>query len=565
MRQLFFALLLGIWIVNPASGQLDGAMIQRIDSVFAHFTTGGSPGAALGVIRKGELAYAKGYGLANLEYDIPITPQTVFHMASVSKQFTAFAMLILEEQGQLTLDDEVRHYVPELADLDETITIRHLIHHTSGLRDQWNLLAMAGWRLDDVITLDQVMKLVDRQEALNFPPGDRYTYCNTGYTLMAEIVRKVTGMSFGDWMEEYVFEPLGMEHTLFYEDHERIVPNRAYSYAPDGDGFKKSVLSYANAGATSLFTTVEDMARWAANFRNPKVGGPEMIARSEQRGILNNGDTINYAFGQTVDAYKGLRRVSHGGADAGYRTFFARFPDTDYDFVVLTNVANGNPGGLAMQVADIVLEDHFPVQEGAEGSLQPATADRPGERQPIRMTARRLRDFTGTYFFKDVGISMETSVKNDSLYLKQLWDGTEYAIVPFSDTTFLIPADPNVTFTFQDFEEGTPLAVKVTQGPASFRGERVAVSELIDPAAYAGSYYSKELDTTYYLEADGDGLKVTHQRHPDFEIKLQRKDEGIGNQWFFGSVQFQRDAQGAVSGMKVSSGRVMDLWFERKE
>lgn len=379
-----------------AQGQLSADQQARIDSLFLHFTDDGSPGASIGVVQHGELIYAKGFGLANVEYQIPNTPQTIFHMASVSKQFTAFAMVLLQDEGKLTLDDEVRTHIPELPDFGEKITIRHLIHHTSGLRDQWNLLAMAGWRLDDVITVDHIMKLVTRQQALNFSPGEQYLYCNTGYTLMAEIVRRVTGQSYGEWMQETVFGPLGMDNTLFYEDHEQIVPDRAYSYYQSPDGLKKSVLSYANAGATSLFTTVEDMAKWAANFRDPVVGSRAIMDTMAQKGMLTNGDTIDYAFGQMVMDYRGVQRIGHGGADAG-------------------------------------------------------------------------------------------------------------------------------------------------------------------------TYYSPELETYYTLEVEEDHLKAIHQRHPDFDIQIREADEGTSNRWFFSQIAFTRDDAGSVNGMKVSCGRVVDLWFERMD
>jgi len=553
---ILLALLLG---VISAQSQLAADQQARIDSLFQQFTEEGSPGASLGVVQNGSLIYSKGYGLANVEYDILNTPRTVFHMASVSKQFTAFAMVLLQDQGKLSLDDEVRTHIPELPDFGERITIRHLIHHISGLRDQWNLLAMAGWRLDDVITVDHIMKLVTRQESLNFSPGEQYLYCNTGYTLMAEIVRRVTEKPYGEWMQEMVFSPLGMDNTLFYEDHEQIVPNRAYSYYQSPDGLKKSVLSYANAGATSLFTTVEDMAKWAANFREPVVGSPALMDTMAQQGILTNGDTIDYAFGQLVMTYKGVKRIGHGGADAGYRTYFGRFPGTDYDVIVLSNLANGNPMGLAMQVSDILLADQ--ITEPAEVS-EPQT-EVSATRTFIDMPVRKLKRYTGQYYFKDVGIAMTTRMEGDSLYLKQEWNGNEYAIAPASDSIFGIPADETVTFVFQAFDDGKPQQIEVRQAGNVFKGLRQKEDNTIDLSAYTGRYYSRELETYYTLEVKDDQLKATHQRHPDFDIQIREADEGTSDRWFFSQVAFTRDDADKVNGMKVSCGRVLDLWFKR--
>ncbi len=205
------------------------ALTAKVDELFANWDKPDSPGASLAVIKKGEVIYRKGYGSAHLEYDIPITPSTVFHVASVSKQFTAFAIAMIADQGRLSLDDDIRKHVPELHDFGRTITIRHLVHHISGIRDQWELLAVAGWRLDDVITTEHILKMARNQRELNFEPGYQYLYCNMGFTLLAEIVARITGKSFREWTEENIFKPLGMSDTQFYDDHERIVKNRAYS------------------------------------------------------------------------------------------------------------------------------------------------------------------------------------------------------------------------------------------------------------------------------------------------------------------------------------------------
>ncbi len=251
-------LLTAAWATNATATEND--LGPKIDALFTEHDAWDRPGLAISVVRDGDLQYARGYGCANLEYDIPITPATVFHVASVSKQFTSFSIVLLAEEGKLALDDDVHKYLPDdVPDFGPTITLRHLMSHTSGIRDQWALLAMAGWRLDDVITREHILKLMRRQQDLNFEPGAEYLYSNMGYTLLAEVVAKVSGQSFREFTAERIFKPLGMTHTHFHDDHEEIVPNRAYSYAPDGDGFHKSVLSYANVGATSLFTTAEDL------------------------------------------------------------------------------------------------------------------------------------------------------------------------------------------------------------------------------------------------------------------------------------------------------------------
>ncbi|MEJ0033580.1 MAG: serine hydrolase domain-containing protein [Bacteroidota bacterium] len=300
-----------------------------------------TPGVAIAVQRDGKLILSKGYGYADLEQNAKVSSATtIFHIASVSKQFTAFAIATLADQGKINLDDDIRKYLPEMHDFGTPITVRQLAHHTSGLRDQWSLLTMAGWRMDDVITTSQVLRLVSKQTELNFKPGDEHVYCNTGFTLMGEIVKRVSHETFPDWCKKNIFDPLGMKNTLFYDDHERIVENRAYSYHRAENGFKKSVLSYANAGATSLFTTVEDLSLWAQNFEKVKVGNPNIMKIMESRYVLNNGDTIDYAFGQAYEKYKGLNTWSHSGGDAGYRTYLLRFPDQHVTISVFSNYAS---------------------------------------------------------------------------------------------------------------------------------------------------------------------------------------------------------------------------------
>jgi hypothetical protein len=264
----------------------------QVDELFTVWDTNDTPGAAIAVVKDGSIIYKNGYGLSNLEYDIPITPSSIFHIASISKQFTVFSILLLEKQGKLSLDDDIRKYIPEVPDFGTIITLRHLASHTSGLRDQWNLLSMAGWRMDDVITKEHILKLVSKQKELNFNPGEEYAYCNTGFTLLAEVVSRTSDMSFAEFTEVNIFEPLKMNNTLFYDDHEKIVKNRAYSYNSSSDGYKKSVLNYANVGATSLFTTVEDLALWSMNFSNLTVGDSTIVNKMNTTAILNNGKTM---------------------------------------------------------------------------------------------------------------------------------------------------------------------------------------------------------------------------------------------------------------------------------
>jgi len=268
----------------------------QVDRIFERWDRTVSPGCAAAVMKDGRIVYKRGFGMADLDHDVTITPATVFHVASMSKQFTAASILLLEQDGKLSVDNDVRRYIPELPDFGVKITLRHLIHHTSGLRDQWELLGLAGWRYSqDLITDEDVLAVMARQKDLNFKPGERYLYCNTGYTLLAQVVKRVSGRSFREFTQARIFDPLGMKSTHFRDDFDEIVKGMAYGYVQAGATYKLSVTNFDTAGATSLLTTVEDLALWDENFYNPRVGGRALIERMLERGRLNSGETLDYA------------------------------------------------------------------------------------------------------------------------------------------------------------------------------------------------------------------------------------------------------------------------------
>ncbi len=412
------------------------SLARGIDAVFADLDRPGSPGASVAVIRDGDIVYSRGYGEAQIEHAIPVTPHTVFHVASVSKQFAAMAVTLLAADGALSLDDPVRTHLPYVPEFEPAPTVRQMIHHTSGIRDQWQLLAMSGWRLDDVITTEQILGLMARQQELNFVPGAEYLYSNMGYTLLGQTVEAVSGMSLAEFTQARIFAPLGMDRTHFHDDHEHVVPDRAYSYAPlqppvDADApadpasppaprYRKAVLSYANAGATSLFTTAEDLARWLDNFRRATVGGPEVMRTMQSRGVLNNGDTIPYAHGLSMGEYRGLQTIGHGGADAGFRTQVQWFPEVETGVVVLTNVANGNPAGRARDVADVVLAGSFPEEEGEEDDAPPAADDAAPPETPGPAV---LAEYAGTWYSPELDALYHLSVSEGRLVARHVRHG----------------------------------------------------------------------------------------------------------------------------------------------
>lgn len=524
---------------------------EQVDELFTFWDTETTPGGAVAVVKDGEIIFKKGYGLANLEYNIPITPSSVFHIASVSKQFTVFSILLLEKQGKLSLDDDVRKYIPEVPDFGKTITLRHLASHTSGLRDQWNLLAMAGWRTDDVITKEHILKKISRQKDLNFNPGDQYMYCNTGFTLLAEVVARVSDMSFAEFTKANIFNPLEMNSTLFYDDHEKIVKNRAYSYKPDADGYKKSVLNYANVGATSLFTTVEDLSRWAMNFTELKVGDSTIINKMNTPAVLNNGETFGGALGQFTGDYKGLKEIQHGGADAGYRTYLTRFPDENFAVIVFSNAAEFNPEKMAHEVVDIYLKDKFKTEEvKIEDASEVYTVD-----QNI------LKTYVGDYELQP-GVLITISSEETGLIAKVPGQPT-VTLKPISTNEFMVEG-VGAKIEFIPNEQSNINRLKLSMGGQIAEAPRVkefdkSSVKLFD---YSGEFYSEELSTTYNFTVVDNKLVAKHGRLSDFNLTPVKKDEFNGA-WFFKKVEFIRNADDAITGFKVSNSRVRNLHFEK--
>jgi len=326
MRHHAAVLCAAIVAASPVAAQQD-SIVRAVDRVFDAYRDTHGPGCAVGVGRNGTVLLERGYGMANLETDTPIAPSSIFHVASVSKQFTAMAIMLLEKDGKLSVNDDIRKYVPEMPDYGTPITIRHLLTHTSGLRDQWSLIGLARGRFaENRITEADVMDILPRQTALNFKPGAEYVYSNSGFTLLAVIVKKVSGKSLRDFADERMFKPLGMTHTHFHDDYTMLVRGRTSAYVPRGATWAVSIPNFDTYGATSLYTTVGDLIKWEANFDAPVVADRSIVERMEAQTLLTNGDTSTYGFGVVTGKYRGARVVEHNGADAGYRSYAGRFP-----------------------------------------------------------------------------------------------------------------------------------------------------------------------------------------------------------------------------------------------
>lgn len=557
LRRIVLSALLLLLAPMGALGGAADVDPARIAQLFAAWDKPDTPGVALAVVQGGKIVYSRGYGLAHLEHGVRNTPSTVFHAASVSKQFTAFAIHLLAQDGKLSLDDEVRKYLPQLQVQSPPgsppITIRHLLHHTSGLRDQWNLLMMAGLRLDDVITESDILGLLWQQRQLNFAPGEEELYSNSGYTLLAQIVKRVSGQPLPAFAQERIFGPLGMKHTHFQDSYGTLVKNRAYSYQRTREGWQYVALSYSNVGATSLMTTVEDLALWDRNLDTAQVGGAAVRAALLTRGRLNGGREIGYASGLIAGSYRGLPVLEHGGVDAGYRAHLLRLPEQQLSVLLLGNAADLKTGELARRVADLYLER----MEGLAG-LVPELAFPP----EVELEARDIAPWLGDYEMRP-GFVLSFTTEGKQLMV-QATGQPKFPMFASADNRFFTKAfESSVTFD-RPATPGAPAATATWHQRGRDLPIKRVVREVPDAKALqacVGDFYSEELRTLYRVSMQGDQLMM---RYPRGELALKPFARDVFTAAFpLGTVIFRRSSTGGCDGFGLSNGRVRDLRFGR--
>ncbi|MDZ4673309.1 MAG: serine hydrolase domain-containing protein [Gemmatimonadota bacterium] len=397
---------------QPAAGQgttLTPAQLARIDSAFVQYQRPESPGCALGVSRNDQMVLEQAWGHAELEYSIPISPATIFEGGSVSKQFTAAAVLLLAQEGKLSLDDNLRRWVPEIPDYGTPITIRHLLNHTSGLKDWGSIAGIGGWpRGSRIYTHAHVLEILGRQGSLNYTPGAEYLYSNSNYNLLAIIAERVSGESLPALTKRLIFDPLGMTHTSWRDDFTRIVPGRAQAYARAADGWHLEMPSENVYGNSSLLTTVGDLLKWSANTAHMRVGGQAFRAEQQRKGRLNDGSDITYAAGIQMTTYAGMPEISHTGATAGYRAFLGRYPESGWAIAILCNASNAAPGPLGHAVVDAVL-GRPPTRAPSVGPSATLTI------APVQAAA--LREFAGHYRSIEADVTLEAAVQEGRLVL----------------------------------------------------------------------------------------------------------------------------------------------------
>lgn len=538
--RLLALLLVSIPLPVVAQTRSPADSAAAVDAVFSGWTSTSTPGCAVGVARDGRVILTRAYGMANLEHDVPITPTTIFEAGSVSKQFTAAAVVLLALEGKLSLEDPVRKHIPELPPYGDSITIRQMLNHTSGLRDWGTVVGAAGWpRGTRTYTHRHVLDVIARQKSLNYRPGAEYLYSNSNYNLAAMIVERVSGQSLADFTRARLFQPLGMTNTSWRDEYRRIVKHRSTAYSGNPtSGFRQDMPFENVYGNSSLLTTVEDLIRWNQNFVNPVVGGPRFVAEMQTQGRLNSGRTITYALGLERDTWRGVPVVSHGGATAGYRAFLARYPEHRLDVALLCNSGSVNPAAISNRVAEIFLGDR----------LQPvATQAASGVRLPLSTLQARA----GLFRDMRTGVPLGVAVQDSTLR------AANQQLVPVTENSFV--AGPSRV----EFANGANLLRRITPDGDTTEYARVAewsptTAELQE---YAGRYTSDEAEVDYTISVK-DGRLVRIDRYGQASSLSPSYKDAF---WQGGVlVTFRRNAAGRVVAMSLGLGRVRDLRFERK-
>lgn len=543
---------LAFLLVAPVLAQSD-APSDRLAALMAPYAGDDVPGVLIGIVRGGELAEAHAFGMANLQHAVPMDRATRTNIGSTAKQFTGYALALLAERGALSLDDDVRDHLPELPDLGETVTLRHLLTHTSGYREFLNALAVGGWRLDagDAIAREEIFRVVQRQPTLQNAPGAEWNYNNTGYALLAEVVARVTEEPFPDWMAANVFGPLGMEDTVVRAHPWQVIPNSAQGYVPAEHGFRDGPDIGAAMGAGGVYTTLDDLARWTAHLLAGDA--PDLIEQMTTPFVLTTGEATQYGLGLFIDEEAGQRRIQHGGGDLAHRAAFEVYPDLDAALFVLTN-HGGFDSSRIVQVRALLLGDPFDEQP---------TAATPSPSEPVAFEPEAFDVFAGRYELEAAPGFILTFWRDGDRLMTQATGQQAFEITAVSDSTFALSVvDAQMTFHRDGAGRVTGLTLHQNGNhPARRLADDTAAPDL---SAFEGRYFSDEFEAVYTVSEDEGGLVFTHRRLGPVRVEPGEGDRFTGAFPLL-EVVFERDETDRVVAFTASSGRARGMRFERME
>ena len=529
--------------------------IGRVDQLLKPFSDDKTPGAMVGVIMDGELHFSKAYGMANLSHNIPFETHTISNIGSVTKQMTAMGLLLLQADGKLTLEDDIREHIPELPSFGIPITLKNLLNHTGGYREVYNLMPMTGYQGEDALTRERVIKIVQRQPDLQAQPNTEFNYNNTGYILLAMVIERVSEKSFPAYMKEEVFTPLGMDSTLVKGYQGEIIPGSAQGYVfAEGGGYRTARDLGASYGAGGIYTTVEDLANWMLNYTEHHLGGSEAIDAITTNTVLNNGDSTGYGLGLGLGQFRGRTLYQHTGGDTAHRAYFGYFPELNSGVILLSN--NGSfPLNMASEISVAFFEDKFePEEEEQEVEVVAGS-----------MSEERMEAIAGNWRIVAPNASLDIvyTVEGGELFA-QATGQPRFKLSPTSDSTASFEGvDARVTFHLE--KDGSIKRATHHQGPSMpmERIEKIDLS-LEDLAEFAGDYYSEEIETRFEIVLEEDKLIARNIRMDPLTLTYKEKDDFSASVFFFSSISFKRSGNGQITGFMGSNGRTKNVWFKRQ-
>lgn len=526
---------------------------KRVDQLMT-FYSDDNPGASIGVLKNGELIFSKAYGKANLTHNLDFQLDMPTNIGSVSKQFTAMAILLLEKQGKLSLDDDVRKHIPELPDLGKVVAIRNILNHTNGWREVYNLMPITGWNGEDKLLREEVLRILQRQTEFQTAPGEEFNYNNSAFIMAADIVERVSGSDFPTFVKENIFHPLGMNNSYVRRDPTTIIPRGTQGYSNGEFGYVESGDLYAAYGAGAIYTTPADLSKWLNNFENATIGGPDVVEKLITPGILNNGDTMAYALGIGVGEYKGLQQYQHGGADIAHRSMLVYFPEIRSGVIALSNNASFS-GSIAYRIADAFFKDHLKVQDEKKEE---------NNNDEIALTDEILKKYVGKYRAEAIGLIIEYKLEGGKLIAYPSGQSS-LALKPVSENSFNYAGiEASVQFNIND--EGAYNSATHTQGGSDLELSKLPPfnPSLETLAEYTGTYFSEELEIFYTIALEDSTLTAIHRNMEKINLTPADVDSFSGSVLFIGEVAFQRNDKGIIDAFTISNGRTKGVLFERQ-
>ncbi|MFP4288437.1 MAG: serine hydrolase [Bacteroidales bacterium] len=533
---------------------------ESIKKLLEDFDNNETPGGAVMVIREGEVIYEKAFGMANLTHNIPFEINTPTNIGSTSKQFTAMGIALLEERGLLSVNDDIRKYIPELPDLGDTVRIRHFLSHTSGYREYLNALMMSGRQIADPIRFGEIILLVQNQPELQNKPGESYNYNNTGYALLAEVIERVTEEDFTEWMKQNIFSPLGMNHTMVRKDPTQIIKGSAQGYSKTEEGnYIEQRDIYASRGAGGIYTTLPDLGKWIRNFSQPVVGDADLMEKLQTPFLFNNGDTMKYAYGLAIGELNGLKMIEHGGADVAHRSMLMMFPEIDGAVVTQSNNSDFS-GQIARKIARIFFADVMIIEEDEQTTAEVTDPD------DFEYEVEKFDELAGRYAMEDAPDFILEFHREEDKILAQATGQPAFELFASSDSTFYLKV-VEASITFHRNQYG-----KVEQITLHQNGNHLA-NRIHEPAwqpaeedinQYLGKYFSMELEAFYSISMNEEGeLVLQHRRMDDLPLKAEEKDVFTAT-FPIPNLKFIRNDQDDVTGFEASSGRTLGIVFEKQ-